>query len=384
MLGGDDSPEGKQKRLDKGMASGVSAANRFASRKVGVRVLKPLLSVIGKRYGLQVLEPVPRGANWDVHGEVQRTVAPSEAQREDVFAPGAYESIDPNERTRENFQFKGDGHVTKVTEAIFELDTEVILLENKNVKARGRVNNRYDRNKQELTLSNHFLDAIPKEKRWIEAPEKPIVPGRGTPLIAYVNLRQMKKFEEQAGAAAVRARKGELREEGKRGPLDPAEEARLRKDQGLFSRVMHVKLENIQNVRALLELYSKIGVGDRGDIQQAIQTTHSIPYVRSFMLQAGSRIKSVEVVDPASAEKIAIGELMTNYEEKAPKSRKQALIGEHEELLRRHHVTRQTIVLYGFDVKLTMSSLAGRDEQTLGRCMNGAFKDSCHTCLSLK
>ncbi len=52
VLGGDDSPEGKKKRLDKGMASGVSAANRFAGKKVGEKVLKPVLGLIGKRYGL--------------------------------------------------------------------------------------------------------------------------------------------------------------------------------------------------------------------------------------------------------------------------------------------------------------------------------------------
>ena len=80
VLGGDDSPEGKKKRLDKGMASGVSAANRFAGKKVGEKVLKPVLGLIGKRFGLQILEPIRRGDAWAVHGEVQRAEATTNAK----------------------------------------------------------------------------------------------------------------------------------------------------------------------------------------------------------------------------------------------------------------------------------------------------------------
>jgi hypothetical protein len=77
LRGGDDSPEGKQKRLDSGMRAGVAAANRFAGKKVGHQVLGPMLGLIGKRYGLAVLEPVQQGSNWAVHGEVQRMTAPT-------------------------------------------------------------------------------------------------------------------------------------------------------------------------------------------------------------------------------------------------------------------------------------------------------------------
>ena len=79
LRGGDDSPEGKQKRLDKAMAAGVSATNRFAGKPVGDRVLKPVLGAIKFRYGVGVLEPVPQGRNWAVHGEVQRIVTPTTA-----------------------------------------------------------------------------------------------------------------------------------------------------------------------------------------------------------------------------------------------------------------------------------------------------------------
>ena len=79
VLGGDDSPEGKQKRLDKGMKAGVGAVNRFAGKKVGERVLKPILGAVRVRYGLAILQPERQGPNWAVHGEVQRTIVPTTA-----------------------------------------------------------------------------------------------------------------------------------------------------------------------------------------------------------------------------------------------------------------------------------------------------------------
>lgn len=79
LRGGDDSPEGKQKRLEKGMAAGVSAANRFVGKPVGERVLRPILSAVRGRYGLGILEPIRQGENWAVHGEVQRATVPTKA-----------------------------------------------------------------------------------------------------------------------------------------------------------------------------------------------------------------------------------------------------------------------------------------------------------------
>jgi hypothetical protein len=84
LRGGDDSPEGKKKRLEKGVRSGVAAANRLAGRRVGEAALKPVLGLVGKRYGLAILEPVRQGAKWAVHGEVQRMTQPT-----DLDATGA-------------------------------------------------------------------------------------------------------------------------------------------------------------------------------------------------------------------------------------------------------------------------------------------------------
>ena len=42
--------------------------------------MKPILGAIKMRYGLAVLEPLPQGRNWFVHGEVQRAVDATSAE----------------------------------------------------------------------------------------------------------------------------------------------------------------------------------------------------------------------------------------------------------------------------------------------------------------
>ena len=111
VLGGDDSPEGKKKRLDKGMASGVSAANRLAGRRVGEKVLKPMLSLIGKRYGLSVLEPVPDSGRWAVHGEVQRAKAPTLLPTDPAAATGD-SATKPQIRTPRAMLYQGGSGAT--------------------------------------------------------------------------------------------------------------------------------------------------------------------------------------------------------------------------------------------------------------------------------
>lgn len=72
IKGKDRSPEKKDEDLKKGMAAGVAAVNKYSGKKVGNKVLKPLLAVIKLRYRLTSLEPVERGKNWAVRGEIAR------------------------------------------------------------------------------------------------------------------------------------------------------------------------------------------------------------------------------------------------------------------------------------------------------------------------
>ncbi|MFB7100924.1 hypothetical protein [Streptomyces hydrogenans] len=85
--GGDDSPAGKQQRLDKGLDAAQAALNKYQGRPVGSRVLRPVLAGIRTRYGLKQLDPVPEGDLWSVRGAVnpsgqrgtQAPVEPSDA-----------------------------------------------------------------------------------------------------------------------------------------------------------------------------------------------------------------------------------------------------------------------------------------------------------------
>ncbi|MDQ4098645.1 MAG: hypothetical protein M3144_12360 [Actinomycetota bacterium] len=70
LLGGDDSPEGKKKRLDEGMRAAVGATNRFAGKPVAAKLLKPVLGAVKLRYRLTGLELGPHGDRWAVHGQV--------------------------------------------------------------------------------------------------------------------------------------------------------------------------------------------------------------------------------------------------------------------------------------------------------------------------
>lgn len=68
--GGDDSPEGKQKRLDKAMGAAQGAVNKFAGKWVGRAVLTPILTGIRARYGLTSLTLVRDGEVWAVEGAI--------------------------------------------------------------------------------------------------------------------------------------------------------------------------------------------------------------------------------------------------------------------------------------------------------------------------
>jgi hypothetical protein len=63
-------PQDPKERLRLGMQAAVSAANRFAGKKVGAVVLNPLLTAIKVRYGFNALEVVQHGQTWAVRGRI--------------------------------------------------------------------------------------------------------------------------------------------------------------------------------------------------------------------------------------------------------------------------------------------------------------------------
>ncbi len=81
VRGGDDSAEGKQKRLDLGVAAAVKAVNKYAGRPVAKAILSPLLAGIRVRHGLTRLEAVETGDKWAVLGKVNpEKTEPTEAK----------------------------------------------------------------------------------------------------------------------------------------------------------------------------------------------------------------------------------------------------------------------------------------------------------------
>ncbi|RGC65803.1 hypothetical protein C5N14_27000 [Micromonospora sp. MW-13] len=73
VRGGDDSPQGKQKRLEKGLAAAVSAARRFSSGGVSRTALRAVFAGIRLRYGMTSLEPVLTNGRWAARGTVNPT-----------------------------------------------------------------------------------------------------------------------------------------------------------------------------------------------------------------------------------------------------------------------------------------------------------------------
>jgi hypothetical protein len=90
VRGGDDSPEGKQKRLDAAMLGSIQVANRFSGKVVASKAIQPLLVVIRTRYGLSRLDVVADGPTWAVEGEINpRARKSTKAQRgkDRTFSP---------------------------------------------------------------------------------------------------------------------------------------------------------------------------------------------------------------------------------------------------------------------------------------------------------
>lgn len=79
-----------QQRLDKGVADAQAVVNRFAGKRVGAIVLRPLLAAIRIRYQLTSLEVIPDGTRWVVLGKVNpEKRGPTDAQIEDGAASSA-------------------------------------------------------------------------------------------------------------------------------------------------------------------------------------------------------------------------------------------------------------------------------------------------------
>lgn len=59
-----------QERLNHGLKDAQTVVNKFAGRRVGALILKPLLATIKFRYGMRKLDVLPRGHTWAVYAQI--------------------------------------------------------------------------------------------------------------------------------------------------------------------------------------------------------------------------------------------------------------------------------------------------------------------------
>jgi hypothetical protein len=172
-----------------------------------------------------------------------------------TMVPGLYQGIDPawappGWRFTDTVSQRGSGEtVVNTTVAAPDLTMGWVL--------RGRM-----ASTGEFIMHDAFLDGIAPSLRWIPtSPE--MVPGRGTPLEAYLTMRQMRILEQQDGNPAM------------------------------FTGPRVVTMLNIVNVRTMLELAEAQKAGTPLDV--AVRSTHSFRYASNSIIQSGGRIVSVHV-----------------------------------------------------------------------------------------
>ncbi|MEW2493307.1 hypothetical protein AB0942_07095 [Streptomyces nodosus] len=346
-----DERDAAQKQSD--LEKGLDAADALVQQRLDRKEIANRLPGIRRRYQMKELSLVHGG--WEGKDElvhVRGKVNP-DGERIDRPIPGLYDSVDPDERGVESFVFKGDLQPVSVRDDAVTYKTDVHLMDGKKVQARGKIENVFNLKSNDIVMKEHFLDAIPREKRWVVAPDVPLKPGRGTPLITYVNIRHMRKFEVFAGNAAVKDVKKHLRRlfsqgNHESGVLDPAEEQKLRRDRKLYGVIKNVTLDKVENIPAILQLHQRVQ-GSGVDVGRAILSTHSVEYVETIIRQAGGRVTSAEVV---GGERKKIGVLMEYYE--GNDSRAAEKREYHDSLLAEFGMTRDEVVLMDFDVRLSI------------------------------
>jgi hypothetical protein len=94
----------KQQRVDKAVEVATVAVDRFAGKRVGRMILKPILAGIKLRYRLRSLELIPDGKSWTVYG----TINPFARRNTQALVLTEQEAQDIEERIE-----RGDRSVTR-------------------------------------------------------------------------------------------------------------------------------------------------------------------------------------------------------------------------------------------------------------------------------
>jgi hypothetical protein len=171
----------------------------------------------------------------------------------------------------------------------------------------GLFERRWDAATRTLELTYAFREDLPA---WIDA-GRPLVPGKGVPTQMYTTLRMMKQFGIGLG------------------------EVRL---------CRMVDIHEVESVAHLAWLRKRQPATALGEL---VQHTHSYLYARSSMLMSGHHTVGVRL-DDTRAEQRPIGDLCAHYEAIAVDSA--ARRAEHDGVLAKYGLTRDDVVLFGYDV----------------------------------
>ncbi|MFB6782135.1 hypothetical protein ACFCX0_33290 [Streptomyces sp. NPDC056352] len=298
--GNERSAAQKQRDLD----AGLDAADGLLQQRLSRKEILNRLPQIRRQYGMKELALVHdgrRGQEELVH--VRGKVNPS-GERVEKPIPGLYESIDPSMRRVENWFFKEPQTPLK-RDGLLKLTTNIKSPKNQ----QGHVSRAYDPVTKTVVMEEAFLDKIPREMRWVTAGTQ-MVEGRGTPLVTYVTLRQMRKFEIG------------------------------------YAEAKQVKMSTIQNVRAICQLENATRRGI--ELDQAILDTHSVTYATASIIQSGGRIASARVEGGVHT---PFTELLEHYEGSG-RGRDMTAVAEHRNLLTEYGIARGDTVLWNYNIYL--------------------------------
>jgi hypothetical protein len=245
-------------------------------------------------------------------GHQQPTCAATAAgTRVTAPVPGLYDSVDPS------FQPHG-WHIAERSPVHQHPDHPELLRVTTDVTApdgsSGWIQRSYDPNTKTIVMENAFLQDVPS---WIDA-GRPMVPGRGSPTVTYLTLRQMKLFEAQFGG--LRA----------------------------------VKMSTIQNVEAVMQLAQMTRMPSSLSLDEAVAKTHSVLYATTSIEQSGHGIINIGI-DTTNAWSWQLGDMMDHFRTSSTKRR---------ELLSKYGLTEQDKVLVNYDIIIEVATHSAAPDQT--------------------
>ncbi|HWU89053.1 MAG TPA: hypothetical protein VN253_17430 [Kofleriaceae bacterium] len=172
--------------------------------------------------------------------------------------------------------------------------------------ATGHIWRSYDAATREWVMKEAFFDS--NMPRWIDL-GKQMVPGKGTPLIAYLDMRQMRLLNISYGSLKI------------------------------------VKLSTIQNVETICQFEANIRKGMKP--AEAIRITHSVEYAETGIVQSGHRLTGVRVTQ---GHRGPLRVLLEHYEASGFRT-----AVEHDKILVKYGIGRDANVLWNFDIEIDVT-----------------------------